>query len=112
MHNIASPRNDDTGIEDLLQAKGLNAPRLSPADIEANISFVEYAKHVSAGGQVLRWAVITTRSGFAVTGRPSVSVSPENDDAEIGERVALANSKSEMWPLMGYQLKQKLHDAA
>lgn len=112
MHNIASPRNDDTGIEALLQAKGLNAPRLSPADIEANISFVEYVKHVSAGGQVLRWAVITTRSGFAVTGRPSVSVSPENDDAEIGERVALANSKSEMWPLMGYQLKQKLHDAA
>ena len=35
-------------------------------------------------GQVLRWAVLTTRNGFAVTGRPSVAVSPQNDRAEIG----------------------------
>lgn len=108
MHNISSPRTDDDGIEASLQAKGLNAPRLSPADIEANIANVEYVKHISAGGQVLRWAVITTRNGFAVTGRPSASVSPANDDAEIGEKVALANSKSELWPLMGYHLKCEL----
>ena len=108
MHNTSSPRIDDEGIEAMIQAKDLNAPRLAPSDIENNISHVEYVKHVSAGGQVLRWAVITTSSGFAVTGRPSVAVSPENDDQEIGQRVALANSKNEMWPLMGYALKERL----
>ena len=55
--------------------------------------------------------MLTTRSGFAVTGRPSVSVSPENDDAEVGERVAYQNAKNELWPLMGYALKEKLSAA-
>lgn len=107
--NIITSRNPDADrIESMLQAKGLNAPRLSPADIDANISHVEYVKHISQSGQVLRWAVITTRSGFAVTGRPSASVSPANDDAEIGQKVALANAKTEMWPLMGYALRERL----
>jgi hypothetical protein len=97
-------------IEQKLQAAGLTAPRLTPADIDANIKHVEYVKHVTHGGQVLRWAVITTTNGFAVTGNPSASVSPENDRAEIGEEVALANAKSAMWPLMGYALKQKLSE--
>lgn len=108
MQRIESPNTSDSAIEQEIQAKGLTAPRVRPADIAANISTVEYVKHVSAGGQVLRWAVITTSSGYAVVGRPSVAVSPENDDTEIGEKVALENSKNELWPLMGYALKNKL----
>ncbi len=112
MNNITSPNNSEVEIEHIIQTKGLTAPRICPADIEANIKFVEYVKHISAGGQVLRWAVITTASGFAVIGRPSASVSPENDDAEVGERTALANSKSELWLLMIYALKENLYMAA
>ena len=89
----------------------MNAPRITPADLEANVAHVEFVKHVSHSGQVLRWAVLTTRNGFAVTGRPSASVSPENDNAQIGEEVALSNAEQELWPLMGYALKQQLHEA-
>lgn len=95
-------------IEQEIQAKGLTAPRVTPADIEANIVDVETVKHIAPSGQVLRWAVITMRNGYAVTGRPSVAVSPENDDAEIGVAVAIANAKQEIWPLMGYALKERL----
>lgn len=100
----------DSSIEQRLQDAKCTAPRLSPKDIDANIKHVEYVKHISHGGQVLRWAVITTLNGFAVTGRPSASVSPENDRQDIGESVALENAKSELWPLMGYALKQKLSE--
>lgn len=100
--------NNDNAIELEIQAKGLNAPRVTPADIEANIVDTEIVKHVSKSGQVLRWAVLTTRNGFAVVGQPSCSVSTQNDDAEIGEKVAINNSKSELWPLMGYELRSKL----
>lgn len=99
---------NDQEIEQEIQAKGLTAPRITPADIEANIASTEIVKHVSASGQVLRWAVLNTRCGFAVTGKPSCSVSSENDDAEIGEKVAVANARSELWPLMGYALKERL----
>lgn len=95
-------------IEAKIIAKGLTAPRLTPADLQANIEHVEFVKHISKSGQVLRWAVLTTRNGFAVTGRPSASVSPENDNAEIGEEVALDNATQELWPLMGYQLRETL----
>lgn len=98
----------DQTIETEIVAKGLTAPRVTPADIEANIAHVEYVKHVTHGGQVLRWAVITTQNGFAVVGNPSASVSPANDNEEIGQKVAFENSKQELWPLMGYALKQQL----
>lgn len=108
MNHIPSPDTSDAGIERLIQTKGLTAPRVTPADMEANIKDMEIVKHVSVGGQVLRWVIITTANGFAVTGRPSVSVSPENDDPEIGVAVAIANAKNELWPLMGYELRSKL----
>lgn len=98
----------DAQIEEMIVAKGLTAPRLCPADIEANIADIEIVKHVSKSGQVLRWAVLTTRNGFAVTGKPSCAVSSENDNAEVGEAVAIDNSKAELWPLMGYALKEEL----
>ena len=108
MHHITSPRTCDEGIEQLIQDLGAVAPRVTPEDLVANITRVEYVKHVSHGGQVLRWAVITTKNGYAVVGNPSVSVSPENDRVLVGEAVALENSKNAMWPLMGYALKTQL----
>lgn len=102
----------DHSIEQEIVAKGLTAPRVTPADIEANIEDIEFVRFVSKTGQVLRWAVITTRNGFAVVGKPSCAVSSANDNAEIGEKVALDNSKEELWPLMGYALKNKLAEGA
>lgn len=111
MQRIESPRTDDNAIEQEILSKGLTAARVTPADIAANIKYVEYVKHLSAGGQVLRWAVITTASGYAVVAHPSVAVSPENDDEEVGKKVAFENARNAMWPLMGYALKQKLAGA-
>lgn len=103
---------NDQVIEQQIQAKGLIAPRVTPTDIVANIHHIETVMHTTQSGQVLRWSVLITQSGFAVVGKPSVSVSPENDDAEIGESVAFENSRNELWALMGYALKQQLHEQA
>lgn len=99
---------NDQQIENEIQAKGLTAPRVTLEDLNANIADTEIVKHVSRTGQVLRWAVLTTRNGFAVVGRPSVAVSPENDRADLGERLAIENARDELWPLMGYELRSKL----
>lgn len=103
---------NDQAIEQEIQDKGLNAPRVTPAALNENIVHTEIVKHVSQSGQILRWAVLTTRNGFAVTGRPSASVSSANDNAEIGEKVAIDNAKQELWPLMGYELRTKLAEAS
>lgn len=110
MHNIQSPDTSDAGIERLIQATGADqAPRVSKEDLEANIVDIEIVKHVSRSGQVLRWAVLTLKNGYAHVANPSVSVSPENDRAVIGEAVAIENSKNTLWPLMGYALKERLY---
>lgn len=87
-------------------------PKLALADLHANIAHKEIVKHVTNSGQVLRWCVITTQSGFAVTGRPSCAVCSSNDNEEMGEKIATDNAINELWPLMGYALKQEIHHTA
>jgi len=93
-------------IEQELQDKGLNAPRLSPALIAATITSTYY--HI-VPGTTLTICVLTLTNGFHVTGE-SAAVSLENFDQEIGEKVARANAVEKVWPLEGYLLKQKLHE--
>ena len=112
MQNVQSPRGDDAAIEAELKAKGKTAPRLTPSDLDANIVDTSIVKFIAPSGQILRWAVLTTKAGFAVAGRPSASVSSENDDAAIGERIAIDSARQELWPLMGYELKCRLAEAA
>ena len=99
----------DQALEAAIVAAGANiAPRITPADIDANIVHTEIVKHITPTGKVLRWAVLTCKNGFAVTGKPSASVSVENDRDAIGKEVAIANARDEMWALMGYALQSKL----
>lgn len=121
--------NDQT-IEAEIQAKGKTAPRITPADIEANIASEHYftaadgasrlsatALDVGAHGllsqslHLLTFCVLVLRNGFTVTGE-SACASPENFDAEIGRKVARANAVQKIWPLMGYELKSKLSEQA
>lgn len=102
---------NDKALEQEIQTKGLNAPRITLAAFDTNIIHTEIVKHVTHGGGILRWAILTTKNGFSVTGRPSASVSPANDNQEIGEKVAIDNARAELWPLMGYALKEQLHQA-
>ena len=110
-------------IEHLIQSKGKTAPRVTPADIEANIASEFYftagdgvrgasemgtspagrAKHLD----LLTFCVLVLKNGFTVTGE-SACASPENFDPEIGRRIARENAVQKIWPLMGYELKSWL----
>lgn len=137
MNHIASPDNSDASVERLIQAKGKTAPRVTPADIEANIVSEHYftathgvngamkalelhqrfqdvdtlagERHTHANLDLLTFCVLVLRNGFTVTGE-SACASPENFDPEIGRRIARENAVQKLWPLMGYALKQQLHD--
>ena len=133
MNNITSPATDDSAIEREIQAKGLTAPRVTPDDLQDNIAECVYftaAQGVHSAwlrngdneklftpDQVvgplsrLTFCVLVLRNGFTVTGE-SPCASPENFDAEIGKKIARQNAEQKIWPLMGYALKQHLHDAS
>lgn len=116
---------NDQKLEQEIQAKGLTAPRITPADIEAAIAsenfFTAADGAFAAGGQrpmalpddplaLLTFCVLVLRNGFTVTGE-SACASPENFNAEIGRKIARENAKQKIWVLEGYVLKQRLTEA-
>jgi hypothetical protein len=100
------------------------APRITPDDIENNIVNEYYftaadgaTKGIVSGYKypgpldLLTFCVLILRNGFTVTGE-SACVSPENFDVQIGRKVARENALQKIWPLMGYELKQRLANTA
>lgn len=104
------------------------APRVTPADVEANIVSEWYftagdgahgaqtAEHPGTTSvydsalDLLTFCVLVLGNGFTVTGQ-SACASPENFDAEIGRRIARENAVSKVWPFLGYELRSKLASA-
>lgn len=95
---------DEAATEAEIQAKGLNAPRLNPTHIDAQI--VGEAYHVFPG-TTLTVCALTLRNGFLVVGE-SAAASPANFDAEIGRKIARDNARGKIWALEGYLLRSKL----
>lgn len=106
------------------------APRISLADIEAAIVYVNYisgADIASAGEgctrgpvhtavkafsnlETLTVCLVVTRTGFSIIGK-SAPASPENFDQALGRKLAYEDCIRQLWPLMGFALREKLHEA-
>ena len=116
----------DQTVEEAIVAAGANkAPRITPADIEANIASEHYftamdgvvgradnptivaGTPINSPLDILTFCVLVLRNGFTVTGE-SACASPENFNAEVGRKVARANAVAKIWPLMGYELRSFL----
>jgi len=122
----------DREFEQMLQEKGLNAPRITPDLVQANIKSVFYFTGLQGARMavldesvdtlnpslvsttaldptlgLLTFCVLVLQNGFTVTGE-SACASPENFDAEAGRIAARRNAENKIWPLMGYELKCRL----
>lgn len=98
-------------------AAGRTAPRVSLDDIKANIAsemFVvggdiaeicEAPKHPSL--DVLTICLLVLRNGFTIIGK-SAPADVRNFDAALGEKLAYEDAVRQVWPLMGYALRDKL----
>lgn len=91
-------------IEQEIQAKGLNAPRLSPEKIDATIAAEAYYVFP---GTTLTVCCLTLRNGYTVVGE-SASASPENFDAALGRKIARQHARDKIWALEGYALRSQL----
>lgn len=94
---------DDLVTEDMIKARGLNARRVSVTELHDSIKEVQILRHTLPTGNVLRFALLILHSGFTVTGRPSVSISAENDNEDVGVRIAIQNAVHELWPFVGFK---------
>lgn len=105
MQRVDSPQDSDTAIEAQIQAKGLNAPRVTPAQIDALkarlTAKLDY-HHTSTFCHVF-----LDDKFYLATGH-SACVSLENYNKDIGDRIAIEDAMkkatNQLWLLEGYAL--------
>jgi len=118
----------DQEIEEGIKAKGLTAPRITPADIENTIIAECYTtgdhipiwmypqpsgatddprKRIIESLSCLTVCVLVLRNGFTVTGE-SACASPENFNEVLGRKIAYQKAIEKIWSLEGYVLKSRL----
>lgn len=90
------------------------APRVSLDDIKASISGTVYATGNEAFGaspheplSVLTLCAVTMKNGFTIIGK-SAPASAANFNAELGRKLAYEDCIRQIWPLMGFALRDKL----
>jgi N4 Gp49/Sf6 Gp66 family protein len=99
------------------------APRVSLVDIEAAIKerydttglqavvgAEGYGKAPSLHDSPLRLlsiCILVMRNGFTIIGK-SAPASPENFNPELGRKFAYEDAVRQLWPLMGYALRDRL----
>lgn len=104
----------DQSVEQEIQAKGLNAPRITPEHINDLMERVIF-NIVVLEGTTSTFAHAYLDGKFHLATGYSACVSPENFDAEIGQKIALnkaeAMAKDKLWELEGYRLYACLTDS-
>lgn len=121
----------------LIEQRANKGRRVTPADVEASVKSEHYftaaqgvigcASELACGTfavgearpivevelptplRLLTFCVLTLQNGFTVTGESSCAA-PENYDKEIGQKVARQNAVNKIWPLLGYMLRDELHN--
>lgn len=104
-------------------AAGRTAPRVSLDDIQRNIAqeYFFVAGHAlqllgapatppDSSLNLLTIYLAVLRNGFVVIGK-SAPASAANFDAEFGKKLAKEDAIRQMWPLMGYALRDRLAEA-
>ena len=121
---------NDQAIENEIKAKGLTAPRVTPADIEANIAsesyftaadgvtgssigkpgaslLPEYVTYEGSPLSLLTFCVLVLRNGHTVTGE-SHCQDPAKFNAQTGREEARKDAVNKLWPMVVYAERERL----
>lgn len=119
---------NDQAIEEEIQAKGLNAPRVTPADIESNIVQTHYftaangvlgsciddsvpmhenAQEPNSSLHLLTFCVLVLRNGHTVTGE-SHCQDQAKFNAQTGREEARKDAVNKLWPMVVYAERERL----
>lgn len=96
-------------------AANATAPRVALADIEGAIAArYDFTADKAVGASpvvpplaLLSICILVMKNGFTVIGK-SAPASPANFNAELGAKLAYEDAVRQLWPLMGFALRDRL----
>lgn len=90
--------------EEEINKKGLNAPRLTPEKIDSKIINKTFTVLPSGKKTICELTLI---NGFTVIGEAS-TVSKENFNQELAEKISFKDAREKVWLLEAYLLQENL----
>jgi hypothetical protein len=103
-------------LEREIQAKANKGPRVTPADVEAEIS-AEYSFTLDKalagcplfdGSDRVTIAVLVLKNGAKLVGVNYGAIDPAQHSPEMGAKEARAAAVEQIWPLLGFRLRDEL----
>jgi hypothetical protein len=102
-------------------AEGRTAPRVKLDDILKKIAYTQFVNgtdilpkalplntaYAAQSLKVLTVCFVVMDNGFTIIGK-SAPASPENFDPELGKKLAHEDAVRQIWPLMGFALREHL----
>lgn len=115
-------KSESLELTDAQSAAVAVAPRVTLANIEGAIANTYYFTGHQAASMVapampaeelktLTICLLVMTNGFTVIGK-AAPASPENFNPELGRKYAYEDGVRQIWPLMGFALRDQLHRAA
>lgn len=106
---------DSLQVSEAISARGATHPRVSLDDLNGAIEREEYVNAGEAVGEggyasplgLMTLCFLVLKNGFVVLGK-SAPASPENYDAAKGRTFAREDAIRQLWPLMGFALRDRL----
>lgn len=102
-----------------------DGPKITPADVYSQIKHTFYidagdaipavlvpSVEAQQGLDQITICVLILQNGHRIVGVNAGPVSSLNFRRDIGRELALKNAMDQIWPLMGYALREKLHTGA
>lgn len=112
--SVVDPGPDS--LEREIQAKADKGPRVTPADVEAEIS-AEYSFTLDKalagcplfeGSDRVTIAVLVLKNGAKLVGVNYGAIDPAQHSPEMGAKEARAAAVEQIWPLLGFRLRDEL----
>lgn len=100
---------NEATVESEIKRKGLVAPRITPADVDAAIADEQY--HVFEGlpgeGPRVTVCLLTLQNGFQIVGE-SACADHQNFDPDLGRSLARKTAREKIWGLLGFELRSRI----
>lgn len=112
--STVAPRITPEQIEDTIVSEhyftarqGARAALLDEATETGNTDKAYAGVRLPVALGLMTICVLVLRNGYTVVGI-SACADPANFNRDIGERIARGNAVNQIWPLLGYQLRDRL----
>lgn len=105
---VTDKQAQDVAVAPRVQLKDIEDAIVARYDVTADKAVATYTGPVASTLKLLSICILVMENGFIVVGK-SAPASADNFNAELGKKFAYEDAIRQLWPLMGYALRDRTY---